>query len=302
MRWEKGRRSDNVEDRRGQSSPGYSTAAAAPLLLRFLPAMIRTKTGRFILIAGVVLIFGGKMLGVDVLGLLMSGGAGGTSQPSREFSAQEQQLADFASVILADTEDTWRKIFRENGRQYRDPTLVLFTGKVSSACGMASAAVGPFYCPGDQQLYIDLSFFHDLKVRHSAPGDFAQAYVLAHEVGHHVQTLLGISQQVQAAGRGRSKAEVNALSVRQELQADCFAGIWGHSANVDRRMLDPGDLKEALRAATAIGDDRLQREAGGRVVPDSFTHGSSEQRVRWFSRGFESGNLADCDTLSARQL
>lgn len=302
MRWEKGRRSDNVEDRRGQSSPGYSTAAAAPLLLRFLPAMIRTKTGRFILIAGVLLIFGGKMVGVDVLGLLMGGGAGVATQPSREFTAQEQQLADFSSVILADTEDTWRKIFRDIGRQYQDPTLVLFTDNVSSACGMASAAVGPFYCPGDQQLYIDLSFFHDLKVRHNAPGDFAQAYVLAHEVGHHVQTLLGVSQQIQAAGRGRSKAEVNALSVRQELQADCFAGIWGHSANVDRRMLDPGDLEEALRAATAIGDDRLQRQAGGRVVPDSFTHGSSEQRVRWFRRGFESGKLADCDTLTARQL
>ena len=205
-------------------------------------------------------------------------------------------------MVLADTEDTWHRIFRELGGQYREPTLVLFSGRVNSACGMASAAVGPFYCPGDQQLYIDLSFFHDLKARHGAPGDFAQAYVIAHEVGHHVQTLLGISKQVQAAGRGESKAQVNALSVRQELQADCFAGLWGHAANVDRRLLDPGDLQEALRAATAIGDDRLQRDAGRQVVPDSFTHGTSAQRVKWFSAGFESGDFAACDTFSARSL
>lgn len=179
---------------------------------------------------------------------------------------------------------------------------MLFSGRVNSACGMASSAVGPFYCPGDQQLYIDLSFFHDLSTRHGAPGDFAQAYVVAHEVGHHVQTLLGISQQVQDAKRGKSDAQVNALSVRQELQADCFAGLWGHAANVDRQLLDPGDMEEALRAATAIGDDRLQKEATGRVVPDSFTHGSSEQRVRWFRKGFETGDLATCDTFSTQDL
>jgi len=294
MRWEDGRRSDNVEDRRGQS-PGYSAAGAAPLLLRFLPAMIRSKTGRVILIVGVLVIFGGKLMGIDVLSLLVGGG-GTATQQSTEFSQQEQQLAEFVSVVLADTEDTWQQIFRQQGGTYREPTLVLFSGRVNSACGMASAAVGPFYCPGDQKLYIDLSFFHDLKVRHGAPGDFAQAYVIAHEVGHHVQTLLGISQQVQQLGRGKSKAQVNALSVRQELQADCFAGVWGHLAN---NPLDPGDLEEALRAATAIGDDRLQREAGGRVVPDSFTHGSSAQRVAWFRRGFDSGKLEQCDTFSS---
>ena len=294
MRWEDGRRSDNVEDRRGQS-PGYSAAGAAPLLLRFLPAMIRSKTGRVILIVGVLAIFGGKLMGIDVLSLL-TGGGGSTTQQGQEFSQQEQQQADFVSVVLADTEDTWQQIFRQQGATYREPTLVLFSGRVNSACGMASAAVGPFYCPGDQKLYIDLSFFHDLKVRHGAPGDFAQAYVIAHEVGHHVQTLLGISQQVQQLGRGKSKAQVNALSVRQELQADCFAGVWGHSA---KNPLDPGDLEEALRAATAIGDDRLQSEAGGRVVPDSFTHGSSAQRVAWFRRGFDSGKLEQCDTFSA---
>jgi hypothetical protein len=294
MRWEDGRRSDNVEDRRGQT-PGVSAAGAAPLLLRFLPAMVRSKTGRVILIVGVLVIFGGKLMGIDVLSLL-AGGSGTASRQGTEFSQQEQQQAEFVSVVLADTEDTWQQIFRQQGATYREPTLVLFSGRVNSACGMASAAVGPFYCPGDQKLYIDLSFFHDLKMRHGAPGDFAQAYVIAHEVGHHVQTLLGISQQVQQLGRGKSKAQVNALSVRQELQADCFAGVWGHLAN---NPLDPGDLEEALRAATAIGDDRLQREAGGRVVPDSFTHGSSAQRVAWFKRGFDSGKVEECDTFSS---
>jgi predicted metalloprotease len=294
MRWEDGRRSDNVEDRRGQS-PGVSAAGAAPLLLRFLPAMVRSKTGRVILIVGVLVIFGGKLMGIDVLSLL-AGGGGAASRQGTEFSQQEQQQVEFVSVVLADTEDTWQQIFRQQGATYREPTLVLFSGRVNSACGMASAAVGPFYCPGDQKLYIDLSFFHDLKVRHGAPGDFAQAYVIAHEVGHHVQTLLGISQQVQQLGRGKSKAQVNALSVRQELQADCFAGVWGHLA---KNPLDPGDLEEALRAATAIGDDRLQREAGGRVVPDSFTHGSSAQRVAWFRRGFDSGKIEECDTFSS---
>ena len=297
MRWENRRRSDNVEDRRGQS-PGYSAAGAAPLLLRFLPLMVRSRTGRIVLVLGVLVVFGGRLLGIDVLSLF-TGATGGGTQSARPFSEQEQQMADFVSVVLADTEDTWQQIFRAQGGSYREPTLVLFSGRVNSACGMASAAVGPFYCPGDQKLYIDLSFFNDLKERHGAPGDFAQAYVVAHEVGHHVQTLLGISQQVQQAGAGKSKAQINALSVRQELQADCFAGVWGHAANSERQLLDPGDLEEALRAATAIGDDRLQREAGGQVVPDSFTHGSSAQRVAWFRRGFDSGDIKACDTFAA---
>ena len=201
-------------------------------------------------------------------------------------------------MVLADTEDTWNPLFEQLGSTYKEPKLVLFSGRVNSACGMASSAVGPFYCPGDQQLYIDLEFFNDLAQRHGAPGDFAQAYVIAHEVGHHVQTLTGISQKVRKAGEGRSKADVNQLSVRQELQADCFAGMWGHYANTKRDLLDPGDLEEALTAATAIGDDRLQRDAGGDVVPDSFTHGTSAQRVRWFRKGFETGSLEACDTFS----
>lgn len=297
MRWEKGRRSDNIDDRRSDT-PNYASAGAAPLVLRFLPAMLRSKTGRVVLIAGVVIIFGGKMLGVDVLGLFLGGGGGAVTSQAQPTQEQQRQ-ADFVAVVLADTEDTWNQIFREQGKAYREPTLVLFSGRVDSACGMASAAVGPFYCPGDQQLYIDLSFFRDLSERHGAPGDFAQAYVIAHEVGHHVQTLLGISQQVRKAGQGRSEAEVNALSVLQELQADCFAGMWGHAANVERQLLDPGDLEEALGAATAIGDDRLQRDAGRQVVPDSFTHGSSAQRVKWFRAGFDSGQLSQCDTFAA---
>ncbi len=301
MRWRGNRQSSNVEDRRGQSA-GYSSSSAAPLILRFLPALINTKGGRVILVVGLVVVFGGKMLGIDVLPMLLGGGAQAPVQSSRELSAPEQEMAEFVSVVLADTEDTWHAIFAELGRQYGEPKLILFTGRVNSACGMASAAVGPFYCPGDQQLYIDLSFFSDLQTRYGAPGDFAQAYVIAHEVGHHVQTLLGISEQVQAAKRGKSKSEANALSVRQELQADCFAGLWGHAANIDRSLLDPGDLEEALTAATAIGDDRLQRDAGRSVVPDSFTHGSSAQRVKWFTTGFESGDIKACDTFGTSSL
>lgn len=301
MRWKGGRQSSNVEDRRGKAA-GFSAAGAAPLALRLLPGLLRSKTGRIILVVGVLAIFGGRMLGVDVLSLFLSGGGGQVAQQPAQLSESDQEMAQFVAVVLADTEDTWHAIFTQLGGQYQEPTLVLFTGRVNSACGSATAAVGPFYCPGDQQLYIDLSFFHDLKVRHGAPGDFAQAYVIAHEVGHHVQTLLGISSKVRAAGKGRSEAEVNALSVRQELQADCFAGLWGNAANIDRKLLDPGDLEEALQAATAIGDDRLQRDAGRQVVPDSFTHGSSAQRVKWFNKGFTTGDFKVCDTFSAREI
>lgn len=190
-------------------------------------------------------------------------------------------------------------MFAAQGRSYQHPRLVLFTGRVNSACGSADAAMGPFYCPADRKVYIDLSFYHDLKVRYGAPGDFAQAYVIAHEVGHHVQTLLGISERVHAARSKVSRSEANRLSVRQELQADCFAGIWGHHAHTQRQLLESGDLEEALVAAAAIGDDRLQQQSRGTVTPDSFTHGSSAQRVEWFRRGFESGRMADCDTFAA---
>ena len=297
MRWKGSRKSTNVEDRRGQSvGSGGGTGSG---LLSFIPMLVRTKTGRIMLLVGVVVFFGSRMMGIDLLPLLLGGGGSTVNTQPHELSAAEKEMGDFVAAVLAYTEDTWQTIFREQGGVYKEPTLVLFTGRVNSACGMASAAVGPFYCPGDQKLYIDLSFFQDLKQRHGAPGDFAQAYVIAHEVGHHVQTLMGISDKVRQAGRGRSKSEVNALSVKQELQADCFAGLWGHAANTERQVLDPGDLEEALRAATAIGDDRLQQEAGRGVVPDSFTHGSSAQRVKWFKRGFDSGDINSCDTFSA---
>jgi predicted metalloprotease len=210
---------------------------------------------------------------------------------------QESQLADFVSVVLADTEDTWQEIFRQYGHSYEEPVLVLFSGTVKSACGMASAAMGPFYCPADRKVYIDLAFFEDLRQRHGAPGDFAQAYVIAHEVGHHVQNLLGISTRVRSAQQGLGKTAANALSVKQELQADCLAGLWGYHADRSRGVLEQGDIDEALNAATAIGDDRLQKQAQGYVVPESFTHGSSRQRVEWFKRGIESGDFERCDTF-----
>lgn len=217
-------------------------------------------------------------------------------------SPEEAHLREFVSVVLADTEDAWGAIFTAAGRTYEQPSLVLFSGAVESACGFAQAAVGPFYCPGDRKVYIDLSFYQDLQSRFGAPGDFAQAYVVAHEVGHHVQTLLGISDRNMAARERASEAQANALSVRQELQADCFAGIWAHNADRSRQLLEGGDIEEGLNAAAAIGDDRLQKQSRGYVSPESFTHGSSEQRVRWFKRGFESGSIDSCDTFAARNL
>ncbi|PSJ45664.1 hypothetical protein C7H85_09785 [Zobellella endophytica] len=297
MRWEHRRRSSNVEDRRGASA---GAPALLGLLLRLLPWLLRTKLGRVVLVAGAGIFVGARLLGIDLLPLL-SGQPTTVSQP-RALSAEEQQLAEFVSVVLADTEDTWQPLFERMGSHYRDPTLVLFSGQVQSACGFAQAAMGPFYCPGDNRVYIDLSFYQDLRHRHGAPGDFAQAYVIAHEVGHHVQNLLGISRRVHEARRQLPAVEANRLSVRQELQADCFAGVWGFYANSERRLLEPGDLEEALTAAAAIGDDRLQRQSRGQVTPDSFTHGSSEQRVRWFKQGFESGRPERCDTFAAERL
>lgn len=256
------------------------------------------------------------LLGADPMALLSQLGTPGPGGPDGgqislglpgESSApsptpEQEQLSEFVSVVLASTEDVWQELFAEAGKRYREPTLVLFSGSVASACGHASSAVGPFYCPGDSKVYLDLSFFDELDRRFDAPGDFAQAYVIAHEIGHHVQNLLGISDRVHEAQRGLSKAEANDLSVRLELQADFFAGVWAHHANRRKRWLEPGDLEEALRAASAIGDDRLQKQAQGYVVPDSFTHGSSAQRLRWFRKGFESGRLSDGDTFATDEL
>jgi predicted metalloprotease len=214
-------------------------------------------------------------------------------------SPAENRLAEFVAVVLADTEDTWNPIFASMGKKYQEPTLVLFSGAVQSACGTASEAVGPFYCPADQKLYIDLGFYDDLQNRFGAPGDFAQAYVIAHEVGHHVQNLLGIADKVNSLRSRAGAAEANALSIRMELQADCFAGVWGYHAQRARKVLEAGDIEEALNAASAIGDDRLTR---GRVAPDSFTHGTSAQRVRWFKRGIETGDIGQCNTFKDDRL
>lgn len=257
-------------------------------------------------IGAIVLALVAMYFGVDPSVVLnQAGGLAGapqeTAQPAPS-SPEETRLKDFMSVVLADTEDVWGTLFQGSGRQYEQPKLVLFSGAVQSACGFAEAAMGPFYCPGDHKLYLDMSFFNELANRHDAPGDFAQAYVVAHEVGHHVQTLLGISDKVNAARQRAGEAEGNAMQVRMELQADCFAGVWAYHANKARQILEPGDTEEALAAAAGVGDDRLQQQARGYVVPESFTHGSSEQRMRWFGRGMQSGDPGQCDTFKSAKL
>lgn len=294
MRWQGGRESENVEDRRGGFGGGLPGGG------------FRIGRGGLGIGGALLLVVVSLFLGVDPT-ILLDGGAPttqtGSMREDAPRSSVDDELSRFVSVVLADTEDTWRGQFQQLGRQYRDPKLVLFSGAVRSGCGGAQAAMGPFYCPLDEKVYIDLGFYRDLRDRFQAPGDFAQAYVIAHEVGHHVQNLLGIADRVQAAQqRAGGRAEANAWSVRLELQADCFAGLWANRANRDRRILEPGDIEEALNAASAIGDDRLQRQARGTVSPDSFTHGSSDQRVRWFRTGFESGDLRACDTFGADRL
>ncbi len=303
MRWKGGRRSSNIEDRRAQriSRAGGFGGRGRGSLLPLVMRLARTKYGIWIIAAGALLMW---LSGGNLGSLIGLGGTAVVDQPSGPVrqSAAEQQTVDFVSVVLADTEDTWKSLFQQAGRTYEEPRLVLFRGATRSACGLGEAAMGPFYCPGDKQVYIDLSFFDELRQRFKAPGDFAQAYVLAHEVGHHVQTLLGISARTHAARQRLDEVAANQLSVRQELQADCFAGVWAHHAQKARNILERGDLDEALAAATAIGDDRLQKQARGYVTPDSFTHGSSAQRVRWFRTGFDTGAVTECDTFNAAEL
>lgn len=294
MRWKHGRRSDNIEDLRSSGGPSMAMGGAG-ILFRIVPFLLRTKFGRILLLIGVVGYFGARLLGVDLLQLAAPTNTGGAS--FQQMSPKDQELAEFVSVVLADTESTWHREFKKLGLTYQEPRLVLFRNAVNSACGYAQAAMGPFYCPGDQKLYIDLAFYEDMKNKLGAPGDFAQAYVIAHEVGHHVQSLLGTSAKVRQAQQQASKAQANQLSVKQELQADCYAGIWGHYADTERQMLEDGDIEEALNAASAIGDDKLQQQAGGTVRPESFTHGSSKQRVAWFKRGFEQGKVEACNTF-----
>ncbi len=245
--------------------------------------------------------------GVDPTAILNQGVVEAPTQapPQQQSGAAggaDDEMGRFVSVVLGDTEDTWKTLFRQAGKEYREPRLVLYSGATRSACGVGQAAMGPFYCPADEKVYLDLAFFRELQQRFRAPGDFAQAYVIAHEIGHHVQHQLGISEKVEAAQRRGGQAQANALSIRLELQADCLAGVWAHHANQARNILEQGDIEEALTAAAAIGDDRLQKQAQGYAVPDSFTHGSSEQRVRWFRRGIQSGSFRECDTFSSRQL
>ena len=283
MRWESGRRSDNVEDRRGMRvSPGIAGGGLGAIVLIVL-----------------ALIFG-----VDPRLLMQGAGTQSSVQQPASPGQQPGQdpMAEFVSVVLADTEDTWGALFRQAGAQYQNPKLVLFSGAVESACGFAQAAVGPFYCPADHKVYIDLAFYRDLRDRFQAPGDFAQAYVIAHEVGHHVQNLIGISDRVRAAQERGSQQHANALSVRMELQADCLAGVWANHANRSRQILEQGDVEEALNAASQIGDDRMQKRARGYVSPDSFTHGTAQQRVEWFRRGLESGDIEHCNTFQGARL
>ena len=288
MRWKRARRSDNVVDARGGGGG------------------MRFGGGRGLSLGGIaIVVVVGLLMGQDPLQILgqLAGQSSGYSSSQVDRPAGNDEQSEFVRAVLGDTEDTWRTIFQANSRQYQDPKLVLFDGGVNSACGFANSAVGPFYCPGDRQVYLDLSFFRDLEQRYGAAGDFAQAYVIAHEVGHHVQTLLGISSKVDAARQRGEKLEgANGLLVRQELQADCLAGIWAHHAQQRLDWLEPGDLEEALNAANAIGDDRLQQQARGHVVPDSFTHGTSAQRVHWFTTGFDTGKVSACDTFSSARL
>lgn len=303
MRWKGRQGSNNVDDLRGSSASGLGAMGRGGGLLRLLPIAFRflgfKGTAIAVVAIGAFTYFSGGDLSSLLTGVSSSPPSRSAGNAPVAQSAQEKELVDFVSVVLADTEQTWNAIFESTGRRYKEPRLVLYRDAVNSACGQGQAAMGPFYCPADQKVYLDLSFFDDLKKRHGAPGDFAQAYVIAHEVGHHVQTLLGISSKVHSAKRGLSKAQANQLSVKQELQADCFAGVWGHYANRNRQLLEPGDVDEGLTAASAIGDDRLQRQAQGRVVPESFTHGTSAQRVRWFKTGLEKGDVQACDTFSA---
>ena len=294
MRFDDQRESDNLEDRRGEGGSGGGG--------------LRLGGGRMGLGTIAIALVASYFLGINPMTVInmLSGGGGmpaiEQSAPAAHQPPANDQMAKFVSKVLASTEDTWTEVFRANGRQYEKPKLVLFSGSTPTACGTGQSAMGPFYCPGDHKVYIDLAFYQELKTRFKAPGEFAQAYVIAHEVGHHVQNLLGIADKVHNAQQRAGKVEANALSVRMELQADCLAGVWGKRTDTMKSVLEPGDLEAALTAASAIGDDRMQQQSQGRIVPESFTHGSSAQRVHWFKMGFESGDMNQCNTFKAAQL
>ena len=291
MKWEGNRESDNVEDGRGSGGGGGGGFGIG---------------GKSIGLGTIVIaLIGSYFFGIDP-SVILGGGGGGSAPVAQEAGPAAAPANDrqtrFVRTVLADTEDVWSEIFSANNSTYVKPKLRLFTGQVSTACGTGSSASGPFYCPGDQKVYIDLAFYDLMEQRFNVAGEFAKAYVIAHEVGHHVQNLMGITDKMDAARRTSSETQMNAMSVRLELQADCFAGVWANHANQARSILESGDIEAGLAAATAIGDDTLQRQSQGTVVPDSFTHGSSAQRVRWFKKGIDSGEVAQCDTFKARQL
>jgi predicted metalloprotease len=316
MRLENERPSENIEDQRGAGG-GFGFPRGGGYRIPIGGRGGRGMSLSTIVILVIIYFVAKAVFGIDLLDLL-SGGSGnvnnprtqteeqgqipGTSEGNRSADVTGDAGRDFVARVLGSTERVWGEVFQEMGQRYEDPKLVLFSGFVESACGMAQSAMGPFYCPGDGKVYIDLSFYQDLKNKLGAPGDFAQAYVVAHEVGHHVQNLLGLADKVNAARMQSSKVEANELSVRMELQADCYAGLWAKRANDSRQILEEGDVDEALNAAAQIGDDRLQRRSQGYVVPESFTHGTSEQRQRWFKAGMNSGNIKACDTFNAAQL
>ena len=284
MRMDDYRESDNIEDRRGGGGVGVGGVGIGGVILALV---ISYFTG---------------INPMTLLGIIEQTPIAHQQAPAAHKPPANDESARFVSKVLASTEDVWTETFRQNGQRYEAPKLVLFTGATPTACGTGQTAMGPFYCPGDHKVYIDLAFYRELKERFHAPGEFAQAYVVAHEVGHHIQNLLGIADKVHQARQRVGKAEGNALSVRMELQADCLAGVWGKRTDTMKKILEPGDLEAALTAATAIGDDRLQQQAQGRIVPESFTHGTSEQRVRWFKRGFDSGDMNQCNTFKSSNL
>ncbi|HDX8821779.1 KPN_02809 family neutral zinc metallopeptidase [Klebsiella michiganensis] len=284
MRWQGRRESDNVEDRRGQSGSPMGGGGG-----------FRLPSGKGGIVLLIIVLVAGYY-GVDLTGMLTGEPVSQQQTTQRTISPQDEEAAKFTKVILADTEDTWGAIFKDMGRQYPQPKLVMYRGATRTACGTGQAVMGPFYCPADSTVYIDLSFYDEMRNKLGAGGDFAQGYVIAHEVGHHVQKLLGIESKVRQLQQNASQAEANRLSVKMELQADCFAGVWGYNMQKQDYM-ETGDLQEALNAAEAIGDDRLQQQSQGRVVPDSFTHGTSQQRYTWFKRGFDSGDPAQCNTF-----
>ena len=298
MKWEDNRRSSNVEDRRDESPSNFGSKQnnSMMMLLPVIKMLIGTKIGRIILVVGVIAYF----MGFNPLALLDMGTTTQNNTSSSQVinTQKDDKSAQFVSAVLAQTEDIWTDVFKKYNANYVEPKLVLFRNSVKSGCGFASSQTGPFYCPADQKVYLDLSFFDELAKRHDAPGDFAQAYVIAHEIGHHVQNITGTITKVQNAKQGLSDAKENALQVKVELQADCYAGLWAYYSKKDFNSIEEGDIQEALNAASAIGDDTLQKKAQGYVVPDSFTHGSSSERMAWFKKGFQNGTLESCNTFN----